>query len=162
MNIILLGSPFQTAQVLTKEELEQQIRDAKKCLKMIISNDLSHPCVRMHYPHTKWLSYYTYCMSTYQKGNNVSNKVSKIYSDYAMMCKPEWHTPWYEDHWRSRLFNPEQFDIYLDPDTGEWVAYRNGKHIDNSTECDKSGKISLLSRLVEKVKRFIDKTAERL
>lgn len=155
MNIYVFGSPYNTARLLSKEERMKQICAAQRVMSAINNGDFSDPRVAQYKGHIQWLKYYRLCLSSYRHDHTTAQEIAFMYSDKADKIRPIFHTSEYYklcDEYFSRNMD---FNFYYDTET-ESVRFIPAK------TAPKSGKISLLSRFVEKVKEIIDNLAERL
>lgn len=151
MNIYVFDSPYTTAWMLSNEERQKQVRDAQRVMSAINNGDFSDPRVAQYKGHMQWIKYYTLCLISYPS----SDKLAHMYSVKADKIRPVFHNRDYFIYCSKLFAQNKDIDKYYDHDKQTFCPIP-------AKTAPKSGKISLLSRFVEKVKRFIDKIAERL
>lgn len=140
MQVFIVGSPLETAQILDKKRLNRQIQEAKVILDALNGAKAwsNHPCVLQYRGYEKWLENYRACLLRYYHGEidraSTSNRWCEI------IGKPPFHTQEYFDQMKRRLYakDPvyyaqwvhlgESEDNWYFVD-GEWRIYRNGKRI---------------------------------
>lgn len=155
MNIYVLGSPYKTARLLSNEERMKHLCAAQRVMSAINKGDFSDPRVAQYKGHMQWIKYYMLCLNSYRHNHPTAQKIACMYSDMAYKIRPIFHTSEYFKLCDEYLGRNMDFNFYYDTET-ESIRFIPAK------TAPKSGKFSLLSRFVEKVKKFIDKTAERL
>lgn len=155
MNIYVFGSPYNTARLLSNEERIKQLHAAQRVMSAINNGDFSDPRVAQYKGHMQWIKYYMLCLNSYRHDHPTAQKIAFMYSDMADKIRPIFHTSEYFQLCDVYFGRNMDFNFYYDTET-ESIRFILDK------TAHKSGIISLLSRFVEKEKRFIDKTAERL
>lgn len=151
MQVFIIGSPFETAQILDKKRLNRQIQEAKVILDALNGTKAwsNHPCVLQYRGHEAWLMSYRDCLRYYYKATYAKNTVYGCAVDfddcvlsnrYCNLITPSFHTKAYFDQMKRRLYakDPvhyaqwahlgESEDNWYFVD-GEWRIYRNGKRI---------------------------------
>lgn len=138
MQVFIIGSPFETAQILDKKRLNRQIQEAKVILDALNGAKAwsNHPCVLQYRGHEEWLKLYKYILEAYRYPH-----ASAVYYDLvADKCRPPFHTQEYFDQMKRRLYAKdkeyyaqwahlgESEDNWYFVD-GEWRIYNNGKRI---------------------------------
>lgn len=147
MQVIIIGSPFETAKVLDKRRLNKQIIECHQILDALNGAKAwsNHPCVLQYKEHKKWLELYTYCLECYYasiRNENANDMLflSKEWSEKSFEYKPVFHTEEYFKQMKKRLYTKDNLfyeqwknlgesDInwyYVD---NEWRYYKNGKRI---------------------------------
>lgn len=155
MNIYVFGSPYTTARLLSKEERMKQLYTAQRVMSAINNGDFSDPRVAQYKGHMQWIKYYRLCLISYRDTNPTGQKLAFIYSKKADKIRPVFHDLDYFVYCGNLFAQKMDIDKYYDHDKQMFCP------IPDKT-APKSRKNSLLSRFVEKVKKFIDKMAERL
>ena len=155
MNIYVFGSPYTTARLLSNEERMNHFCAARRVFTAIHNEDFSDPRVAQYKGHKQWIKHYILCLYAYRHDNPTAQKIASMYSDMADKRRPIFHDINYFSYCEELYALHKDIDKYYDHDKQMFYP------ISDKT-APKSGKISLLSRFVEKVKKFIDKTAERL
>lgn len=151
MNIYVFGSPYTTAWNLSNEERQKQIRDAQRVMSALNNGNFSDPRVAQYRGHMQWIKYYALCLISFPSSWTLALR----YSHKADKIRPVFHDQNYFDYCTEMYYQLKDIDKYYDHDKHMFFP------IPDKT-APKSGKISLLSRFVEKVKKFIDKMSERL
>ena len=142
MQVFIIGTPLETAMVLSKRHLNNQINEAKIILDALNGAKAwsNHPCVLQYRGYEGWLRAYYGCLDAYASGRKWD---AKVYSDLADAICPEWHTQEYYDQMKRRLYtkNPLYYALweylgvsvenwYWSQEQGEWRKYVNGKRIE--------------------------------
>ena len=142
MQVFIIGSVIETAQVLDKRRLNKQIIECRQIIASLNNESVywkNHPCVLQYKYHKEWLNDYMRCLVYYQCGNiDWAEKMS----DICEWTKPKFHIPEYFNQMKRRLYtkNNEFYkqweylgtsDVnwYYDMDTDIWKYYKNGKRI---------------------------------
>lgn len=139
MQVFIIGSPYETAQVLDKRRMNKQIIECKQMLEAINGRKAwkNHPVVKSYTNHSEWLDLYMMCLDAYIHGKN---DYAAIFSASADKIRPEFHTSEYFDHMKRRLFTKDknyyaQWSTLGESDVnwyfvdGEWKYYKNGKQV---------------------------------
>lgn len=139
MQVFIIGTPLETAEVLDARRLRKQLIEVKQILDALDGWGAwsNHPCVLQYKADVGWLRAYKVCLNAYVNGQY--NDASKV-SEYATRITPDWHTQRYYDNMKARLYtkNPQhyaQFAEYGKSEEnwyfvdGEWRKYVNGKRI---------------------------------
>lgn len=155
MNIYIFGSPYTTARLLSKEERLKQLNETHRVMQAINNGDFSDPLVAQYKDHMQWIKYYRLCLISYRDNNPTGQNLAFMYSEKADKIRPVFHDLDYFVYCDKLYAQNKAIDKYYDHE--KQIFCRIPAKI-----AHKSGKISLLSRFVEKLKKFIDKTAERL
>ena len=138
MQVFIVGTPFETAQILDKKRLNRQIQEAKVILDALNGAKAwsNHPCVLQYRGYEEWLKLYKYILEAYRYPH-----ASAVYYDLvADKCRPPFHTQEYFDQMKRRLYtkDPVHYAQWAHLGTsednwyfveGEWRIYRNGKRI---------------------------------
>lgn len=119
------------------------------------NGNLSDPRVAQYKGCMQWIKHYVLCLEVFKKDNMDRVRLAQLHSSMADKIRPIFQTSEYFKICDEYFGRNMDIDFYFDTETEEYRC------ISDKT-APKSGKISLLSRFVEKVKKFIDKTAERL
>ena len=140
MQVFIVGTPYETAEVLDSKRLNKQIIENKQIMDAILGTGkgwFNHPVVKSYKNHFQWLYYYNLCLFWYSRGDK---QMAKKMSERAMAFKPNFHTQEYFNQMKRRLYSKnnqyysqysylgesEQNHYYVD---GEWLIYENGKRI---------------------------------
>lgn len=149
MQVFIIGSPFETAQILDKKRLNRQIQEAKVILDALNGAKAwsNHPCVLQYRGHEDWLLHYQWCLESYYRGVTNGTLDLEYYDarDESRVCeayKPMFHTQEYFDQMKRRLFEKDEEHYkqwshlgksednwYWSPSEGKFIKYRNGKRI---------------------------------
>lgn len=140
MQVFIVGSPLETAQVLDKRRLNKQIIENNQILNAIYGQRAwrNHPCTLQYKDLTAWLCAYSLCLEDYRDKNMED---AEFWSNVADSVRPSFHTEEYFDQMKRRLYTkmPEHYNqwehlgesdvnwYFVD---GEWRYYRNGKRIE--------------------------------
>ena len=139
MQIFIIGSPIETADVLDRRRLNKQIIECRQILAAIEGRSkawANHPCVLMYRKHTSWLENYLQCLELARHQYMAAN----IYSLNADKLRPPFHTEEYFNQMKRRLYTKDndyyrQWESLGESDVnhyfvdGEWRYYRKGKRI---------------------------------
>ena len=140
MQVFIVGTPYETAEILDVKRLNKQIIENKQIMDAILGRGkgwFNHPVVKSYKNHFHWLYYYNLCLFWYSRGDK---PMAKKMSDKAMAFKPNFHTEEYFNQMKRRLFEKDEeyykqwsylgksLDNWYFVD-GEWVKYRKGKKI---------------------------------
>ena len=140
MQIFIVGTPYETAEILDSIRLNKQLIENKQIMDAILGAGkgwFNHPVVKSYKNHFHWLYYYNLCLFWYSRGDK---PMAKKMSDKAMAFKPNFHTEEYFNQMKRRLFEKDEeyykqwsylgksLDNWYFVD-GEWVKYRKGKKI---------------------------------
>lgn len=140
MQIFIVGTPYETAEILDSIRLNKQLIENKQTMDAILGSGkgwFNHPVVKSYKNHFHWLYYYNLCLFWYSRGDK---PMAKKMSDKAMAFKPNFHTEEYFNQMKRRLFEKDEeyykqwsylgksLDNWYFVD-GEWVKYRKGKKI---------------------------------
>lgn len=155
MNIYVFGSPYTTARLLSNEERMKQIYATQRVMSAINNGNLSDPRVAQYKGHMQWIKYYMLSLNSYRHNHPTGQKLAFMYSEKADKIRPVFHDLDYFVYCEKLYAQKRDIDKYYDHNKQMFCPIPAKK-------APKSGKISLLSRFVEKVKKFIDKMAERL
>lgn len=155
MNIYVFGSPFITATLMTEEQRLIQVKEARRVMAALHNGNLSDPRVAQYKGCMQWLKHYALCLEVFKKDNMDRVRLAQLHSSMADKIRPIFQTSAYFKLCDEYFGRNMDIDFYFDTETEEFRCI-------SDKIAPKSGKISLLSRFVEKVKKFIDKTAERL
>jgi tRNA G10 N-methylase Trm11 len=149
MQVFIIGSPFQTAEILDRRRLNKQIIECHQILDALNGKKAwsNHPAVLQYKDHKEWLELYMFCLEDYYsvKYNNVDKDMlylAKEWSDRAFEHKPDFHTEEYFKQMKRRLYTKDktyyqqwkelgETDINWYFVDGEWRYYQNGKRIKN-------------------------------
>lgn len=141
MQVFIIGTPYETAEVLDLKRFNKQLIENQQIMDAILGNGkgwwCNHPVVKSYKKHFKWLHYYNLCLFWYKRGDK---PMALKMSEQAMAFKPNFHTEEYFNQMKRRLYTKsnnhynqwanlgesEQNHYYVD---GEWLIYENGKRI---------------------------------
>lgn len=142
MQVFIVGSPLETAQILDKKRLNRQIQEVKVILDALNGAKAwsNHPCVLQYRESILWLCNYMKCLDCYQRGNIFS---AELFSSACNCIRPPFHTGEYFKQMKRRLYtkNPQHYSQWAHLGTSEdnwywsqkenkFIKYRNGKRID--------------------------------
>ena len=144
MQVFIIGSPIDTAEVLDKRRLNKQIIECRQILAAIDGTSkawANHPCVLMYREHRSWLNNYLYCLELAMHGHSAAS----FYSQRADKIRPPFHTSEYFDQMKRRLYTKDKGHYKQWSSLGEsqvnwyyvlgnWRYYRNGKRIASASE----------------------------
>lgn len=141
MQVLVVGSPLETAMALSRKHLRNQINEAHVILAAIHGEGkgwIHHPVVLMYSePNSvRWLSMYADILEGF-----LDRSTGLIEADNeAKAITPEFHTEKFLIQMKRRLFskNPEHYkqwaelgtsedNFYWSPTRRAWLMYRNGK-----------------------------------
>jgi hypothetical protein len=112
MEILILGTPFETAKALDNLRLQKQIIECQQILKVIDRDEVKDPCMLQYKEYEEWLNFYLDCLVYYHfalyeenwtKQDSLMIK-SRLCSKFAM--EPPFHTQEY--------FNQMGYKLYLE------------------------------------------------
>ena len=152
MQVFIVGSILETAQVLDKKRLNKQIIECQQILDALNGAKAwsNHPVVLQYRGYEKWLELYMLCLVQYQKScnNSISENeksdwihLASEFSDKAFKHKPPFHNEEFFNQMKRRLYTKnshhysqwsklgksEENWYYVD---GVMRRYVNGKRID--------------------------------
>lgn len=139
MQIFIIGSPIETADVLDRRRLNKQIIECRQILAAIEGRSkawANHPCVLMYRKHTSWLKNFLQCLESARHQYMAAN----IYSLNADRIRPPFHTEGYFNQMKRRLYTKDneyykqwshlgESDVNWYCVDGEWRYYRGGRRI---------------------------------
>lgn len=141
MQVFIIGSPLETAQILDRKRLNRQIQEAQVILDALNGKKAwsNHPCTLQYKDHQRWLMNYMSCLMWYRLGDI---ERAAINSEWCDLDRPPFHTQEYFDQMKRRLYTKDPIhynewshlgtsDInwYWSPVKGTFIKYRNGKRI---------------------------------
>ena len=142
MQVFIVGSPLETAQILDRKRLNRQIQEAKVILDALNGAKAwsNHPCTLQYRGYTIWLYDYMRCLKSYIGGDTFS---AEMFSGACDCIRPPFHTEQYFDQMKRRLYCKDPIFYaqwmnlgmsecnwyYVD---GEWRYYKNGKRVKES------------------------------
>ena len=147
MQVFIVGSPFETAEVLDDRRLNKQIIECGQILDALNGAKAwsNHPCVLQYRGHQEWLMSYKECLVACRNGKSYESPDGGFYDmrDASRFCeavRPPFHTKEYFDQMKRRLYTKdpahyaqwahlgesEENWYFVD---GEWRKYKNGKRI---------------------------------
>lgn len=140
MQIFIIGSPLETAEILDKRRLNKQIIECKQICNALNGDGAwsNHPCVLQYKDHMAWLGHYHNCLMFYQRKEYL---LADIESKFAMLYQPHWHTYEYLTQMKRRLYTKDKEYYAQWAELGEsqenwyyvdgiWRKYINGKRIE--------------------------------
>lgn len=142
MQVFIIGSPFETAQILDKKRLNRQIQEAKVILDALNGAKAwsNHPCVLQYRSSILWLRNYMKCLDSYQKGDTIT---AELFDGACDCIRPLFHTEEYFDQMKRRLYTKDpvhyaqwahlgtsEDNWYWSQKENKFIKYRNGKRID--------------------------------
>ena len=142
MQVFIVGSPLETAQVLDPKRLNRQIQETKVILAALNGAKAwsNHPCVLQYRGHEFWLRCYKRVLEEVQKSGGASIR-SKYFNYRAIETTPDWHDQRYYNNMKARLYtkNPQHYAQFAEYGTsdynlyyvdGSWRKYVNGKRVE--------------------------------
>ena len=143
MQVFIVGTPYETAEVLDSKRLNKQIIENKQIMDAILGTGkgwFNHPVVKSYKNHFQWLYHYNLCLFWYNRGDK---PMAKKMSEQAMAFKPNFHTQEYFNQMKRRLYskNNQYYSqySYLGESDCNWywsdyenqfIKYINGKRIE--------------------------------
>ena len=143
MQVFIVGTPYETAEILDSKRLNKQIIENKQIMDAILGTGkgwFNHPVVKSYKNHFQWLYYYNLCLFWYQRG---CKDMAKKMSEQAMAFKPNFHTQEYFNQMKRRLYNKNNqyysqwaelgesdCNWYWSDDENKFIKYINGKRIE--------------------------------
>lgn len=142
MQVFIIGTPLETAQVLSERHLNNQINEASIILDALNGKKAwsNHPCVLQYRGYGSWLIIYRDVLKAYQRFD-LANAI--LFDTYAERYRPIFHTQEYFDQMKRRLYtkNPEHYkqwahlgtsleNWYWSPTENKFIKYVNGKRIE--------------------------------
>lgn len=100
MQVLIVGTPYETAEILDSKRFNNQMAENKLLMDAILGNDDSNPVVESYKNHFQWLYYYNLCLFWYSRGyKQMAHKMS----EQAMAFKPSFHTEEYFKQMKQNL-----------------------------------------------------------
>lgn len=150
MQVFIIGTPFETAKVLSERHLNNQINEASIILDALNGKKAwsRHPAVLQYKGHEDWLMSYKECLEACRNGKSWESPDGGFYdmrdaSRYCEVVRPPFHTQEYFDQMKRRLYtkNPEHYkqwahlgrsdeNWYWSPTENKFIKYVNGKRIE--------------------------------
>lgn len=145
MQVFIIGTPYETAEVLDYKRLNKQIIENGQIIDVILNPDKGswwsrHPIIKSYKNHFKWLHYYHLCLFWYSRGDK---PMARKMSEQAMAFKPDFHTQEYFNQMKRRLYskNKEYYkqyaslgesdcNWYWSDDENKFIKYIDGKRIE--------------------------------
>lgn len=141
MQVFIIGSIYDTIEILDKKRFNKQIIECKQILKAINGEKAwkNHPVTKEYEKYVNWLSLY---LGTFELYNIGDKDKAKILSDKADKIKPPFHTIDFFNQMKRRLYTKDNIFYsqwsflgeseinwyYVD---NQWKFYKNGKLIKN-------------------------------
>lgn len=141
MNVFIIGSPLETAQILDKRRLNKQIIECRQILDALNGKKAwsNHPCTLQYKEHTNWLNLYLWCLECYTNGRVED---AQGHSDVAELARPNFHTEEFFNQMKRRLYTKDpvhyaqwaglgksEENWYWSPCENGIIKYVNGKRI---------------------------------
>lgn len=141
MQVFIVGTPYETAEVLDLKRFNKQMIENQQIMDAILGDGTgwwhNHPVVKSYKNHFQYLYHYHLCLFWYKRGDKI---MARKMSEQAMAFKPNFHTEEYFTNMKKRLYTKDpihykqwaslgkskQNHYYVD---GEWLVYENGKRI---------------------------------
>lgn len=141
MQVFIVGSPYETAEVLSTKHLNNQINEAKIILDALNGAIAwsNHPAVLQYRGHEKWLEHYRDCLMFYARGEYKLAQIESYYADD--LHRPSWHCEEYFSQMKRRLYtkNPAHYAQWFEYGKsdenhyfvdGVWRKYVDGKRVE--------------------------------
>ena len=142
MQILIIGSVYETAEWLDARRLRRQILDCDQVLRALMGETKhwrTHPCVLQYRWCEDWLINYKACLQAYL---DRCPRLALQYSQRADLVRPVFHVQDYFDQMKRRLYtqSPDLYpqwaslgvsDVnwYWSQSEGCFIHYRNGKRV---------------------------------
>lgn len=134
MQVFVIGTPYETAEVLDYKRLNKQIIENGQIMDAILGNGkgwFNHPIVTSYKKHFLWLYYYNLCLFWYKRGDK---PMARRMSKQAMAFKPNFHTEEYLTQMKRRLYSKnkeyyKQYAILGESDCNWYWSYDENKFI---------------------------------
>lgn len=143
MQVFIVGTPLETAQVLDKRRLNKQIIECQQILDALNGKKAwsNHPCTLQYKSplNRSWLINYLSCLLSYVNGRYGE---AMNYDEVCEVVRPIFHTQEYFDQMKRRLYTKDkehykqwaylgESDVnwYWSHEKQEFIKYRNGKRI---------------------------------
>ena len=139
MQVFIVGSPLETAQILDRRRLNRQIQEAKVILDALNGAKAwsNHPCVLQYRGYEGWLNSYMFTLKRFKAREMTS---AHFWNTRAEKRRPPFHTEKYFDQMKRRLYSKDPIFYaqwmnlglsecnwyYVDD---EWIYYKNGKRV---------------------------------
>ena len=143
MQVFIVGTPYETAEILDSIRLNKQLIENKQIMDAILGAGkgwFNHPVVKSYKNHFQWLYHYNLCLFWYSRGDK---PMAKKMSEQAMAFKPNFHTQEYFNQMKRRLYSKNnqyysQYSYlgksscnwYWSDDENKFIKYINGKRIE--------------------------------
>lgn len=143
MQVFIVGTPLETAQVLDKRRLNKQIIECQQILDALNGKKAwsNHPCTLQYRESLakEWLANYLSCLLSYV---NSRYGEAMCYDEICEIIKPNFHTQEYFDQMKRRLYTKDseyykqwahlgesEVNWYWSQEKQEFIKYKNGKRI---------------------------------
>lgn len=143
MNVFIIGTPYETAQVLDERRLRKQIIECRQILDALNGKTKAwrnHPCTVQYEGYRQYLMNYHDCLWLFANGE--IEKAKDISDVTDRWFKPLFHTEPYFDSMKRRLYTKDpvhyaqwadlgtsDVNWYWSPSEDAYIYYRDGKRI---------------------------------
>jgi hypothetical protein len=118
MQVFIVGTPLETAEVLYNRRLNKQIIECQQIFHALNGAKTwsNHPCVLQYRGHEEWLNFYLDCLVYYQLALHEESWAkqdsfiikSHFCSRFAMDVRPPFHTQEYFNQMKKRLYTKDK------------------------------------------------------
>ena len=142
MNVFIVGSPLETAQVLDGLRLNKQIIECRQILDALNGKKAwsNHPCTLQYRGHERWLMNYMSCLLRY-RSEEIERAATS--SEWCDLDRPPFHTEEFFTQMKRRLYTKDnnyyaewaylgtsEENWYWSPGEQKIIKYVNGKRQD--------------------------------
>lgn len=143
MNVFIIGTPYETAQVLDKRRLRKQIIECRQILDALNGKTKAwrnHPCTVQYEGYEQYLMNYHDCLRLF--ANGLIEQAKDISDVTDRWFKPLFHTEPYFDSMKRRLYTKDpvhyaqwadlgtdDVNWYWSPSEDTYIYYRDGKRV---------------------------------
>ena len=144
MTIFILGTPFETAQMLDPKRLNKQFLECDWIINMATgqTKPSNHPAYLMYKDHIAWVKLYKGCLEVYREykktGSEITREQSKMLSELSEEVKPEFLCQALYNNFKKRLYtkDPLFYKEFAEYGTTEanyyyvdnqWIKYENNR-----------------------------------
>lgn len=144
MQVFIVGTPYETAEVLDLKRFNKQMIENQQIMDAILGDETgwwrNHPVVKSYKKHFQYLYHYHLCLFWYKRGNK---PMARKMSEQAMAFKPNFHIEEYFNQMKRSLYtkNPLYYirwkdlgksdcNWYWSDDENKFIKYIDGKRIE--------------------------------
>ena len=107
MQVFIVGTPYETAEVLDAKRFNKQMLENQQIMDAILGDGkgwFNHPVVKSYKNHFQYLYHYHLCLFWYKRGDK---PMARKMSEQAMAFKPNFHTEEYLTQMKRRLYTKD-------------------------------------------------------